>query len=581
MNECEYKNKVKTSKNETRATPNEISIDASKTNLFDFTESRLPPLYRQYRYALLKEHRILDHVQSGLLYGMVEVDIHVPEGKYEQFSHMSPIFATVDIPFEDFGNHMQEYVKKKQLSDKPRRLLVGGMKAQKIFLHTDLLKWYIDHGLEVTKVYQVLEFRPQRCFQSFVNLGTDGRRLCDLKDDMKSEGDKYKLLQNSGIGSIQLNRMKHQNTRFIDSNTQAQLLINDPKFKNISTITDTVKEITMGKRSISCDLPIQLSFTVLQLAKLRILQIYYDFFQAKCEPGTYEICQMDTDSLYFSFSKPDLASIVKPEYKDDFINGLTNNCNDLPYGPDQGHFFLRDCCDKHRSFDKRTPGLFKMEATGTEMISLCSKTYSLKKSDGTLKFSSKGLNRHALSDPHEVYRRVLYTGDAEGGKNIGYRAHKGRVFTCEEEKKAISYFYCKRQVLDDGIRTRPIDTTLNIWPDRNLDIVTDATHPLWPETIHDFDIDGNTYPTLVDVCTAAMKCDDPDDMVRRALFKLKPYSPVGNLFFLAKGKFHKSNVKKTSCYYWTSGMSERALPLADRIPGLNKLGQIVMQIQKT
>ena len=43
----------------------------------------------------------------------------------------------------------------------PRRSLIGSMKGEKILLATPLLKWYLEHGLEVTKVHQVIEFTPE------------------------------------------------------------------------------------------------------------------------------------------------------------------------------------------------------------------------------------------------------------------------------------------------------------------------------------------------------------------------------------------------------------------------------------
>ncbi len=35
------------------------------------------------------------------------------------------------------------------------------MKAEKIFLATPLLCWYIEHGLVVTKVYKAVEYIPK------------------------------------------------------------------------------------------------------------------------------------------------------------------------------------------------------------------------------------------------------------------------------------------------------------------------------------------------------------------------------------------------------------------------------------
>ena len=75
------------------------------------------------------------------------------ESPMQFFGEMSPIFCTTDVPYDLMGDHMQNFVEKANLSKKPRRLLVGGMGAQKILLATPLLKWHMEKGLVVTNVY--------------------------------------------------------------------------------------------------------------------------------------------------------------------------------------------------------------------------------------------------------------------------------------------------------------------------------------------------------------------------------------------------------------------------------------------
>ena len=43
----------------------------------------------------------------------------------------------------------------------PRHSLIGSIKGENTLLATPLLKWYLEHSLEVTKVYQVIEFTPR------------------------------------------------------------------------------------------------------------------------------------------------------------------------------------------------------------------------------------------------------------------------------------------------------------------------------------------------------------------------------------------------------------------------------------
>ena len=95
ITECEYKKDVKIAMKARR--------HKNTPNLFDFVKSRLPPFYRKFRVGEVKEKTILEAVQSGLLYGMVEVDIKVPDHLHEKFSEMSPLFHTIDVPIEDIG----------------------------------------------------------------------------------------------------------------------------------------------------------------------------------------------------------------------------------------------------------------------------------------------------------------------------------------------------------------------------------------------------------------------------------------------------------------------------------------------
>jgi hypothetical protein len=49
----------------------------------------------------------------------------------------------------------------------PRKSLVGSMFGEKIMIITPLLKWYLIKGLVVTRIYQVVEYSPAKCFQIF------------------------------------------------------------------------------------------------------------------------------------------------------------------------------------------------------------------------------------------------------------------------------------------------------------------------------------------------------------------------------------------------------------------------------
>ena len=92
---------------------------------------------------------------------------------------MSPIFKNVQISHDDIGEHMRQFAADHDIPNKPVKSLIGSMFGEKILLATPLLQWYLEHGLEITRVYQIIEFKPDSCFQGFADEVSDARRTGD------------------------------------------------------------------------------------------------------------------------------------------------------------------------------------------------------------------------------------------------------------------------------------------------------------------------------------------------------------------------------------------------------------------
>ena len=195
---------------------------------------------------------------------------------------------------------MQQFVKDHKLSEKPRRLLVGGMKAEKILLSSHYLKWLLQKGLVVSHIYQVVEFTPKQPFRKFVQEVSDARRAGDIDKDKKIIADTMKLIGNSGYGSLIMDKTKHQDTLYAQGRGAVQLKINEPCFKKCTVIIEDTYEVEMAKKKIRFDLPIQLGYLILQLAKLRMLQFKYDCIENYCDKKDFEYVEMDTDSAHLA-----------------------------------------------------------------------------------------------------------------------------------------------------------------------------------------------------------------------------------------------------------------------------------------
>ncbi len=58
------------------------------------------------------------------------------------------------------------------------------------------------------------------------------------------------------------------------------------------------------------DLPLQIGVAVYHLAKLRMLQFYYDFIDKYIIREDFELLEMDLDNNYFAFSEDSIDKLL-------------------------------------------------------------------------------------------------------------------------------------------------------------------------------------------------------------------------------------------------------------------------------
>ena len=74
-------------------------------------------------------------------------------------------------------------------------------------------------------------------------------------------------------------------------------------------------ELDSRKCRITIRWPFQVGIAVYQLAKLRMLEFYYDFLDKYFNRRDFDLIQMDMDSNYMAISAKRLKDIVRPELK--------------------------------------------------------------------------------------------------------------------------------------------------------------------------------------------------------------------------------------------------------------------------
>ena len=389
--------------------------------------------------ALSSEEKdeLIQNVLNDKLFGFFQVDIEVPEQLLDKFSEFSPLFILAEVPEDQIPQHMQDYkINTGRKKIKNNKKLLGVMKAEKILLYSPLIKWYLNHGLQVTKIHKYISYTPGRPFKWFPEEVSSARRAADNDNNKKQLGDTAKLKGNSFYGKMIENLEKHMNTKFTTDENLIDKIFRSPYFDDLEEISNGAFEVSQRKRRVTITRPYQCGIAVYQLAKLRMLEFYYDFVDKFCDRRDFELIQMDTDSFYMALSANDFDDIIKPDLKE-------------LYKDEKKKWLVTD------EYSKRVPGLFKPQFKGKRMIALTSKCYFADNGasqESIPKFSCKGVSRRQNKMSWERYKNALF-GALDKVTNIGFRKKENHIVTYEQTKLGLSAYYDKRIVHEDGIHT--------------------------------------------------------------------------------------------------------------------------------
>ena len=85
---------------------------------------------------------------------------------------------------------------------KGTKKLLGVMKAKTILLYTHMIRWYQQHGLRLTAVHQLVEYKPGKPFSWFPEEVANTRREADKESPKNQLGSVAKLKGNSFCGKM-------------------------------------------------------------------------------------------------------------------------------------------------------------------------------------------------------------------------------------------------------------------------------------------------------------------------------------------------------------------------------------------
>jgi len=195
----------------------------------------------------LSSQTILEGIKEGHLFGMLLCDIETPDHLKPYFSEFTPSFKNIEVSRQDIGFLMKDYAEKVGALFRPRKMLIGSYFGKNILLITLLVQWYMKHGLVITKVYEFIEFSPEKCFEVFGDKVSAAKREGDLDLDKAVLANLMKLIGNSGYGKTITNVENHRNVKYFNKEGVTKA-INDPLFFNLELFNVDLYEVETFKK---------------------------------------------------------------------------------------------------------------------------------------------------------------------------------------------------------------------------------------------------------------------------------------------------------------------------------------------
>ena len=256
------------------------------------------------------------------------------------------------------------------------------------------------------------------------------------------EKDFFKLINNSVFRKTMENIRKHRNIKLVTTEEKYLHMVMHPNYKSGVLFGENLMGCEMGKIKVVMNKPVYLIQAILDLSKIVMFELHYDYMVPKYGLEKLKLCYMDTDSLVYDIKTEDFYGDIANDVEARFnTSGYSKtDFRPLPIG-----------------LNKKVIGLMKDELGGkimTEFVALRPKLYSYKVLDG-LEDKCKGIKKCVVKKTltFEDYKTCLFNNSTEYRSQLMFRSSKHEVHTIEVNKVALNRDDDKRISRKDGIST--------------------------------------------------------------------------------------------------------------------------------
>ena len=201
----------------------------------------------------LSTDSLLAKIKDGSLLGYVQCNLVVPDELKSKFAKFPPNFKNTEVGRNDNGALMENYAIENEMLKHPQRMLISSFKLENGTVITPLFKFYLELGLQCTKIYRFAQYSPR--FINFVQSVIDARREGDENPLSGVVAETTKLLGNSSYRYQITDRSRHTITKY-PNDEKTHKAINEPLFKRLNRVENDLYEVKLLKSTIKHREPI-------------------------------------------------------------------------------------------------------------------------------------------------------------------------------------------------------------------------------------------------------------------------------------------------------------------------------------
>ena len=235
---------------------------------------------------------ILQTEDEGDIGFMVEVDLVYPDELHDKHADypLVPDKEPIDpLELSDFQTSLKNALK--LTASKTNKLRQTFHPKRNYVVHYRNLKFYVNNGIKITKVHQVVKFRQSKWLSSYIALNTQKRQEAYTKFDQ----DFYKLISNSTFGKFYQSLRNRVSVSFIKTEEELLKATSEGNISLIKIIDENLTLITKKKQSILWNKPTIVGASILDLSKLFMLEFHYNVMKNK--PSVCCCIQIQTPSF--------------------------------------------------------------------------------------------------------------------------------------------------------------------------------------------------------------------------------------------------------------------------------------------